>query len=477
MYKYLLLSVLALVCSKSLLGQANIEFDVKNYNSDTLIFGYYLADKLLVKDSINRAGKDESFRFVQDSLIEPGMYIVVSVPEGLFYQVLVGENDQEFKVTIDTLAESEIEFSGSIENEIFYDYLHFINDAQREQSRLDRIIVDTDSVLVSVRDQLLRDKITIAGLVRQKQEKVIAEHPSSIAAILIKSNLPFSFPEMEGTDEEIQQKKYTYYKARYFDNIDMKHPAILRTPILHQRINYYLENLTPVNPDSAITSVEYLLSLMDDKSEMYRYYLSYFLNKYGNSKYIGLDAVYVHLALNYYGKGKAPWVTEENLNEIVSNAKKIEPLLIGKPAPDFHIQRQDGTPLSLGDLNKEYTVLVFWKPDCSHCTKAMPHVIAFNEKYKDKGVDVVTICTQIGKDFGKCWEDAEKKGMNGLINAGDEFGKDRILAKYYATSTPKIFILDKNKKIRLKKVPAENLDAVLEQMLKIDAAEKAASGE
>lgn len=477
MFKHVLWSFLTIVYLGSLSAQTDIKFDVKNYTSDTLIFGYYLADKLLVKDSIERTDASEPFTFQQDSLLEPGMYIVVSIPEGLFYQVLVGEEDQEFVVTIDTLSENEITFEGSPDNDIFYDYLHFVNDAQREKQRLDRIIVDTDSVLTSVRDQLFKDRMMIERLVQEKQRAVIQQHPNSIAALLIKSNFPFNFPEFEGTPEEVQRKKYVYYKAHYFDDTDLKHPAMLRTPVVHQRINYYLENLTPVNPDSAITSVDYLLSMMDPDSEMYRYYLSYFLNKYGNSKYIGMDAVYVHLALNYYGKGKAPWVTEENKQEIVENALKIEPILIGKKAPDFTISKQDGTPLALSDLTNAYTVLVFWKPNCSHCTKAMPHIIEFNEKYKDKGVDVVTICTQIGKDYEKCWEDVEKKGMGDLLNAGDPFGKSRILSKYYATSTPKIFILDKDKNIRLKKVPAENLDAVLQQLLKIDAENKETSGQ
>ena len=180
-----------------------------------------------------------------------------------------------------------------------------------------------------------------------------------------------------------------------------------------------------------------------------------------------MDAIYVHLALNYYGKGKAPWISEENKKEIVDNAKKIEPVLIGKPAPDFTIQKEDGTPVSLSDFDREFLVMIFWKPNCGHCTEAMPHVIDFAEKWKDN-VDVLSICTKMGKDYGSCWSDVVKKKMDQshIINAGDEFGKSRILAKYYATSTPKIFIINKEKKIQLKKIPAENLDAVMEQIMK-----------
>ena len=125
MSRILLLPILVSFVLGNLKAQTDIQFDIKNYESDTMIFGYYLADKLLVKDSIERSGPGEVFRYTQDSLMEPGMYIVVSVPEGMFYQVLVDEEDQEFTVSIDTLAETEITFEGSEENDIFYDYLQF----------------------------------------------------------------------------------------------------------------------------------------------------------------------------------------------------------------------------------------------------------------------------------------------------------------------------------------------------------------
>jgi len=446
----------------------NIQIDVKHYDSDTLIFGYYLAEKMLVHDTLTRTG-DAPFAVKQDTLLPMGMYIVVSQPEGLFYQLIVDE-DQEFDVLIDTLAESEIVVSGNEENELFYDYMAFVNQQRAATTNIDKAMVTTDSTQVSIRDQLLKDRFLINQGVTVRQERIIEEVPESIVAILLKANQQFEFPEFEGTDEEIQTQKYQYYKARYFDKVDLKHPAILRTPILHQRIEYYEENLTPKIPDSVIQTVDYLLGEMEEDSETYRYYLSYFLNKYANSKYIGMDAVYVHIALNYYGKGKASWVPEDNLKEIVNNARRLSPVLIGKQAPNFHVFKQDKTPVILSELENEYTVLVFWKPSCGHCTKAMPHINDFQEKYRSLGIEVITVCTESAKKQDECWESIEKKGMQNLTNTIDLNGKDRTQSKYYATSTPMIYIIDKNQEIKLKKLPAENLGPIMDQVIEQDKA-------
>lgn len=444
--------------------KANIEIEIKNYASDTMIFGYYMAEKMLVHDTLYKTDGG-SFFMQQDSALAPGMYIIVSSPQGLFYQVIVDNYDQEFKITIDTTAASEIVFEGTEENELFYSYLGYLQEARAEIGRLDRVLADTDSTLVSVRDQLQQDKAHYDGLVKLRQLEIISQHMNSITAILIGANLPFVFPNFEGTPEEVQSQKFAHYKLHYFDQIDMHHPAILRTPVLHERINYYEENLTHKEPDSLIKTVDYILGKMPEDSDVYRYYLSYFLNKYANSKYIGMDAVYVHLALEYYGKGKASWITEENAEEIVGNARKLAPVLIGKTAPDFNITKEDGSSLILSEMDNEYTVVVFWKPSCGHCTKAMPHVIEFQEEFKDKGIEVVAICTERGKKAADCWQGVKDKNMESLINGIDEFGKDRTVAKFYATSTPMIYVLDKDRKIVLKKVPAENLAPVMKQIM------------
>lgn len=464
--KYFFTVMLVISWAFSFAQSADIQIEIENHESDTLIFGYYFADKILVKDTLY-SPNNRDFSFSQDTLLDPGMYLLVSKPSGNYYQMLVPSDDQGFTVRIDKSKQPELSFEGSEENTLFYDYLGFISNSKQELAKLDQALATTDSVMISVIDQLKKDKQRINDVVEAAQLQMLEKYKGTLTAELAKSNLPFSFPEFEGTDEQIQMKKYLYYKEHYFDNVDLGNPALLRTPVLDQRINYYLQNLTPNQADSIIISVDRLLTLMEPSKEAYQYYLSNFLNSYGNSKYIGMDAVYVHLATEYYGKGKAPWVSGENLAEIVDNAKRIKPILIGKQAPDFTVYKQDGTPVSLSDFKKDYTVILFWKPDCSHCSKAMPHLIDFNEKYKDKGVDVLTICTYSGEKYGKCWEDVEAKNMTNLLNAGDEFNKSGVFSNYFTTSTPKIFILDRDKKILLKKVPAENLDAVMIELMKV----------
>ncbi len=98
----------------------------------------------------------------------------------------------------------------------------------------------------------------------------------------------------------------------------------------------------------------------------------------------------------------------------------------------------------------------------------MPFITEFYEQYKDKGIGLLTVCTKTGEDYGDCWSAVKEKNMETLVNTGDPENRSRIFSKYYTTSTPKIFILNKEKEIRIKKVPAENLGPVMEAIFKED---------
>jgi len=83
--KSTLLTITALLISlSSVFSQTNIDIEIKNYDSDSLLLGYYLADKLLVKDTLLRDAESGKFSYSQDSLLEEGVYLIVSMPEGLF---------------------------------------------------------------------------------------------------------------------------------------------------------------------------------------------------------------------------------------------------------------------------------------------------------------------------------------------------------------------------------------------------------
>jgi len=449
-----------------------ISFELKNYPSSELIIGYYLGEQTLVQDTLRTDEADGKFILEGEEPLKHGVYLMLTQPKVEFIQFLV-EEDQEFSVKTDAGDLGDIKFKGSKVNERFYAYLDFIKENRNEVQALNKEKAELDS-LKRPTDELVKKIELINAKVKDKQTEVVKEDPRSIIAMLINANKQIDLPDYEGTDEEVKLKKFKYYKAHYFDHVELDRPETLRTPFLHERINYYLEKLTPSHPDSINKSIDTILAKVKPAEDTYKYYLSHFLNKYHGSKVVGYDAVYVHLALNYYAQGEASWVGEENLEKIIDKAKRTKPLLIGKKAPDFSAKDKDGIQYTLSKIDADYKVLMFWKPDCGHCKKAMPHVVAFQDKFIDRGVKVISFCTDGRKNLEKCWEGVEEKEMGSLLNLADEQGRSRAQSKFYATSTPYIYILDREGNILMKRIGAEQLEEVMDEIIKMKEQKKSA---
>lgn len=447
-----------------LTAQKDIYFEIRNYKNDTLILGNYFGEKTLVKDTLYATSKGK-FHFTLKDSLPKGVYLVLLKPSNDFFQFIANGMDKTVHVTVDSSVLDEVEVKGSDENAAFYDYMKYLKKIRPEadtlKARMDRAKAAGNEI--TDEEKALSD---LDRRVQNEQREIISRFPGSILALLLNANIEPVIPEFDGSEEEKQKKRYYYYKNRYFDNVNFKHPAILRTPFLYQKVNYYLTKLTPQSPDSLIVSVDYILKKVEHNPEMYRYFLADLLNKYAQLKIVGHDALYVHLVDQYYAKGKANWVDGETLDKMKENANDLRPLLIGKKMPDFITYREDNSPVRLYTVQSPYTIVLFWAPDCGHCKKIMPSVVDFYKKYKHKGVKLFAVCTKGGDKTKTCWPAIKEKGMEDFINTGDEY--QRFNALFKIKSTPKLFILDQDKKILLKDIPAEEIEKIFEEVLKVE---------
>ena len=455
----------------SLLGQGHeIKFKVKNYENDTIIVGNFFANRQVVVDTLIRTEGQDKFVLSGEDNLKPGMYIVLLRPDNNFAQFLVAADEQRFEVIMDTENFSELEFKGSKQNDLFYDYLSYLAEKKKEVEAINQKR-EAAKAKGEVDEEAEKKFEALDKEVSAYQREIVGKHRNSIFSKLIKSNFSDDIPEFEGEEDDIQLQKYLWYKKHYFDYIDLGDSVNLRMPFFHQRLTYYMENLTPLHPDSIIISIDYLLDKMSPAEETFRFYLSYFYNDIIKKRMVGMDAVIVHMVDKYYAAGKAPWLDKENIDKITDNANRLRGTLIGKTAPNIKLYQEDGTPWELYQDSSEYLVLVFWAPECGHCTKSMPKYLAFNEKYKDKGVKMVSVCTKTGPKYKNCWEGVKEKNMEGLLNLGDQYLKSNYKIKFDVRQTPKLYILSKDKEILLKDVPAEALESLMDEVIKMQEME------
>lgn len=461
MHLRLLLAFLLLgTCLNAQSTGHRITVDIDGYQEDILTLGHYLLDNQYIIDTARREASG-SFVFSSDTAALPGgMYLVVLAPDNEFFQIVIGEEDQEFglKTSIDSLA--KVAVSGSEENRLFFDYLDYLAFKQQQSTPLRASLADTTLAPASTA-QAREAMKALDQEVKAHQAELIAAYPDAFVSAIIKANrpiLPPDYPELTDPEEK-RNAQWHYLQAHYFDNIDLADARLLRTPFLFERIDYFINTLQIKHPDTLAKAIDRVLDAFAPDSDAMKFYTVHYTNEAATSNIVGMDGLYVHMVDTYYRTGKAYWSTEEQLEKMVETAESLRPLLIGQLAPDLNMVTRQGEPITLYGVDADYTVLYFWRYDCPACKKSTPHMKEVFEAWKDRGVKIFSVCTKGEDELGKCWEYVDENGIGDWMQVADPY--QRYYQEYDIKSTPSIFLLDKDKRIVSKRISAEQLDEVL----------------
>ncbi len=472
MTKHILFSAIGILLSVSVWSQKgyNIRVKLDNYPFQELILGFHFGEKQYVKDTAYLA-TDGYFTFKADTLFQPGVYLLVLKPDNKPVEMMMPANDQDFTLTTDAAEPSlKMKVKGSDDNEAFYEYLKYLASQRPEadtlRAQMGRAKSKADSTAISTK---LTD---IDTRVKKFQKTFIEKHPDYVGAKIVKASVDPEAPEFKVDDLDAQRKRYYWYRAHFFDNIDLSDPVLLRSPVLHAKLDYYVNKLLPQHPDSINAGLDYLFGKMKGSPETQKYYISHFLNFFAKSQLVGFDACYVHIGEKYFCT--ATWPNKEDLEKICDNVARLKPLLIGKIAPNIVVKDRNNQNHALYDVDADYTILFFWATDCGHCKKAAPHMVEFAKKYKDKGVAVFAVCTAVMEKGNECWKGVEEKGFddNLFLNYYDPYIQSKYKTLYDVQTTPQIFILDRKHEILMKRISAEQLDKVLQQIIELNEAKK-----
>ena len=455
----------------------NIRVKMDNYAETQLVLGFYYGEKTYVKDTAD-LGPDGYFTFTADTLLPCGVYLLVTKPDNNFIQFLLSSTEQRFTIHTDVKdSVNKMKFKGSDDNQRFYDYLQFLGKMRPEA---DSLRAQLNRVKSNPADSLrITNKLAdLDKQVKKLQTDLTTKYPGSMTAKIVKSSIEPEPPTFTGDEKDVNFKRYYWYKAHYFDNIDVDDPCMLHGPVLHNKIDQFVNKVTPQHPDSLNIAIDQVLGRMKPNSENFKYYLIHFLNYYAKSNIVGMDGCYVHIVKKYYANNLAPWTKKEDLEKIIDNANRLEPILIGKIAPNITVFDRNNQPHALWDVDSDYTVLFFWAPDCGHCKKAAPFMVDFAKAYQNRGVKVFAVCTATGDKVGECWKGVEEKGFTDdlFMNMQDQYLRSRYKTLYDVQTTPQIFILDRKHEILMKRISAEELNKVMDQVIKFQEDKKKTKG-
>lgn len=387
----------------------------------------------------------------------------------------------------------------SEENKIFHEYVKFMADqkGKANASIEQRKNYEEESEKYKALTRLINEA---TKAVEDKQQSIVDEHSDMLVGKIVWMSMDIEIPEAPKDNEGNvidSTWSFKYFRQHYFDHIDFNDDRLVRTPIFHSKLeSYFGKKMMAQHCDSVIHYAFKLCDQLPEGSDTYQYTVSWITSNYEKSKIMNMDKVFVRMADRYYcpkdeeGNAKAFWLDDDTYEKICDKADKNRRLVYGEVPPNIILR--DTTDVNWHDfysLSKDYIVLYFWDPNCGHCKKITPKLgKLYTEKFKDRNIEIFAVGKAVGEEFQK-WKDFIRKNKLEFINVGvtekmfnDAMDKSNGQEKlrellrhttlesinyqqtYDVYSTPRVFILDKEKKIIAKSLTVSQLEDLLDRL-------------
>lgn len=444
-----------------------VSLHIDGTKSDTLFLGNYYAKGTYAIDTAVNDGKG-NFVFQKDRVIYPGLYFVTNQKGNYFEFVIYKEKVNFTFTTKEDDWKAHLKSKGSKENEVF---LNFHADRRALMSG-----VEEASEKVKQGTMTKEDFEAYRAEQLQKNDslmlKYIDKYPDCMFSKMMSATKPVPVPMTnEAGDTLSQMDRYEYYVSHYFDNVPLDDDFIVRTPemVWYKRVDDFF-NVTLKNtmPDFIIPHVDDILERSRKAPEVFKYLLQTTAERYLQSNVMVYDEVYVHLIQKYFAAGDAVWLEPSVIDENVKRADTWEKILVGRNAPELILYDtlKYAHSLSMECKKHKYTLLLFWSPTCGHCKTTVPEMNEVLKKYSaDYDIGTFAILSEPDDHTRVLWKEFIKKHeLNWLHLDGGECNVD-WKEVYDVITTPKVFLLDSDRKIIAKKFSAETLEGFITNTL------------
>lgn len=182
---------------------------------------------------------------------------------------------------------------------------------------------------------------------------------------------------------------------------------------------------------------------------------------------VRLDVLSFHELTTYYnvvnnqahkGKGMLSFI-DEKFKTLSENR------IVGESAPNFNLKSNEGVLHTLDDFVGNYTLIDFWASWCAPCRVSNKKMIALYNKYKEKGLNIISISFDDNKES---WQRAIKEDQITWTQLSDlqGFDKSEVKGLYNVQRLPTIYVISPEGKVVDQQLTQSELEELLERVYK-----------
>ncbi|NLN74178.1 MAG: redoxin domain-containing protein [Bacteroidales bacterium] len=449
-----------------------ITIKIKNSTDSIIYLANYYGKNQYLKDSAKVDPKNPgTYVFRGEEPLPGGVYIIASQGKARLLEFLVDKN-QKFTFETDTLDYlKNIKVKNSPENEAFFDYIKTISNHQMQLSKLNSEYKTAKEGEQKELAKSLKKEIT------EKQEEIenftinyIEKNKDLFLSRVLSLSREVKVPEYPKLEDGTVDSTFgwRYYKQNYWMYVDLTDDRLLRTPVFHNKLQNYFENVIVQDNDSIKKEVDWMIEQTRPNDEMFKYSTWFLTNFYETSKIMGFDEIFVYIVEKYYMTNQCTWVAPHTLENLAKRATQLKTILIGAKVPELIMPDSNNVWQSSYQFNTKYTIMWFWDPDCGHCRTETPKLRdLYNTLGRKLDFEVFAVSTDPDVDR---WKKYIRENELSFMNVGGHSANIDYYKAFDLYATPVMFIFDRDKKIVAKRLGVDDVEHFLtsyEKMLEM----------
>lgn len=446
----------------------SIEFNSSSFqNKMHYLAGYYGKYTVLLDSA--KATKKGKLLFKNTKKYTEGIYMLVDTDKNIVTEFIM-DAKQQFSISLNLANPEKNTVVNSEANTRFFEFNAMLKQnnqqIQKKVKQLAQANTEKDSSAIKYEIRKLNTVIDTY------KNNFIKEHPKHILSVLFNLSAPVE-SYFNNISFNSKQDSVAYLKDAYFKGITFSDARLLRNPFLEKKIDTYFKLFVPNTSQNITQEITDILNRTGDKNgDMFSYLSLFFVNNYVNATVMGNDRVFINIYNTFFKNKSYNWLSTKQQIFLNTSNLKIKDNLIGNKAKNLFMTSINEKALNLYDVAAPYTIVIFWDPSCGHCTEELPKIKKwYNTNLKSKGAKIYAV--NINPDLKKEWKEfITKEKLNDWIHVYPtsvvygNYSKEDVdfQTLYNVTQTPVIYLLDRDKIFRAKKISVEKYHLIINQL-------------
>lgn len=345
------------------------------------------------------------------------------------------------------------------------------NNVLLNYQRLEKALSDYDSnYAAELKSGKKYSQIQKAAYFKIKTDSLIAFRKAKLKLFKSSDAIHIYFSTLNKLDQNVPNKRDYAARDAFLKKFDLNEPKLFFTPTMKQIVVEYL-SFYPLHGDTLTKGLDEVFKKLLCTNKAYSFVFDYFTKVFKNREVLNNTGSYAYLIDKYVKNNSCAFLDKNNKQAFLNELTQLQAQKINAPVMNVILEDTLGVKKDLYAFakNYNYTVLIFFDPNCEHCKVEVPKMDSTIKSLENElmvRIGKFAVCNEPNMPF-KSWKEFIEFYHLNINYEHVMMNNDIEIRKAFdAFSNPLFFLIDKEGILLAKKISPNTLKRELVQSFK-----------